>query len=351
MKNYRPMRVKKGNISYLLDKRAVITFLILVCLTVLSIIVSAGVGDRFISPLDVGKSLLGIGSKLDQLVVQSFRMPRILIALLAGICLAAAGSILQGLIRNPLASPDIIGVTGGASVAIVLFILLFSTSSGALIVNIAWQPFAAFAGASITGLVVYALSYKNGVSTFRLILIGIGTSMLAQSLTTLLMIKGPIHRVQQANIWITGSVYGANWSEVYVLGVAAVVLLLLSVLAIRHVNIQGLGEEVAKGVGSKVQLHRLYLLLLSTALTACAVSFAGAIGFVGLIAPHIARRLVGSSFGALLPSASLLGGLLVVLADLIGRSAFAPLEIPAGVFTAAIGAPYFIYLLYKSRNQ
>jgi iron complex transport system permease protein len=351
MKSYRPIRVNKGKISYLLDKKALLTFIILAGITVVSIVISAGTGERMLSPVDVVKSILGLGTKFDQLVVQSLRMPRILIALLAGICLAAAGSILQGLIRNPLASPDVIGVTGGASVAVVLFILLFSTNSGTLTVNIAWQPVAAFAGAAITGVLVYVLSYKNGASTFRLVLIGIGMSMLAQSLTTLFMIKGPIHRAQQANIWITGSVYGSSWYEVSVLFSAAVVLLLLSFLAVRHVNIQGLGEEVAKGAGSKVQLHRFYLLLLSTALTASAVSFAGTIGFVGLIAPHIARRLVGSSFGALLPSASLLGGLLVVFADLIGRIAFAPLEIPAGVFTAAIGAPYFIYLLYKTRNQ
>src|SRR5690606_23057848 len=129
------------------------------------------------------------------------------------------------------------------------------------------------------------------------------------------------------------------------------VLLIICFILSRNINIQELGEELATGVGSAVQKQRFILLLVCTALTGNAVAFAGGIGFVGLMAPHIARRLVGSSFGALLPTSALIGGLLVMLADLIGRVAFAPLEIPAGVFTASIGAPYFIYLLYKSRNS
>lgn len=157
--------------------------------------------------------------------------------------------------------------------------------------------------------------------------------------------------MSQANVWITGSVYGSNWQDVNILMPAALVLLLISAAAARNVNIQTLGEELATGAGSSVQRNRFLLLLLSTAFAGIAVAFAGTVGFVGLMAPHIARRLVGSSFGALLPVAALIGGLLVLIADIIGRTLFSPVEVPAGVFTAAIGAPYFIYLLYKSRNQ
>ncbi|MEC0485844.1 iron ABC transporter permease [Bacillus glycinifermentans] len=341
----------KGGVSFLIGQKALFSLIVLLLVTVFAVVVSAGVGERFISPGTVMRTFFGIGDPADELIIMSFRMPRILVALFAGICLAASGAVLQGLIRNPLASPDVIGVTGGAAVAVVLFLMLFSDGTGALTVSIGWLPVAAFIGAALAGMLVYFLSYKNGASTFRLILIGIGFSMLAQSLTTLFMMKGPIYRISQANVWITGSVYGSNWQDVYILIPTAFILLLVCAAASRSVNIQTLGEELATGAGSSVQRNRFLLLLLSTALAGIAVAFAGTVGFVGLMAPHIARRLVGSSFGALLPVASLIGGLLVLTADIIGRTLFSPVEVPAGVFTAAIGAPYFIYLLYKSRNQ
>ncbi|MFS0863628.1 FecCD family ABC transporter permease [Fredinandcohnia sp. 179-A 10B2 NHS] len=352
MSKYKTFRLgKKGSISYLIDKRALLTFTTLLLLVIGLFLISTGMGDMKIGPLSVIKSLFGYGTKMEQLVVTQFRLPRILIAFLVGMALAAAGSILQGIIRNPLASPDIIGLTGGASVAVVAFLTIFSNSSNALTVSIKWLPVAAFIGATVVAIVVYVLSWKNGVSPIRLVLIGIGVSALAQALTTTFMVMGPIYQASQANIWITGSVNGSTWGNVQILSPVVIVLLLLAFILARNLNVQELGEELATGVGSAVQRQRFLLLLASTALTGSAVAFAGGIGFVGLMAPHMARRLVGSAFGALLPTAALIGGLLVMVADLIGRTLFSPIEVPAGVFTAAIGAPYFIYLLYKSRNS
>ncbi|OWV36070.1 iron ABC transporter permease [Bacillus spizizenii] len=333
------------------EKKAWIVFFVLLGLTAVVLVISAGFGQRFIPPWDVAKTFFGAGSKLDELMIMSFRMPRILTALCAGVCLAAAGAILQGLVRNPLASPDIIGITGGAAVAVVLLMMFFSDRSSSLTISLSWLPAAAFIGASAVGLIVYLLAYKNGASTFRLVLIGIGFSMSAQALTTLLIIKGPIYRASQANVYITGSVYGSNWQHVKIAIILSVILLFTCFIALKNMNIQVLGEDIAAGAGSAVQRNRFFLLLLSTALTGCAVSVAGTIGFVGLMAPHIARRLVGSSYGALLPASALIGALLVLTADIVGRTLFAPVEVPAGVFTAAIGAPYFIYLLYKTRNS
>ncbi|WP_420469396.1 iron chelate uptake ABC transporter family permease subunit, partial [Bacillus licheniformis] len=148
----------------LIGRKALFSFVILLVLTACAVILSAGIGERFISPGAVAKTFLGMGDPGDDLIIMSFRMPRILVALFAGICLAAAGSILQGLIRNPLASPDIIGVTGGASVAVVLFLMLFSNKNNALTVSISWLPVAAFIGAALAGMLVYFLSYKNGSS-------------------------------------------------------------------------------------------------------------------------------------------------------------------------------------------
>ncbi|MGM0875424.1 MAG: FecCD family ABC transporter permease [Bacillota bacterium] len=351
MTKYFKLRIGSDKLSFLIDKKALITSSILFSIVLAIFIISTGIGEVMISPLNVFKTFIGYGSDMENLFIFSFRLPRIIIALLVGICLAVAGAILQGLIRNPLASPDIIGITGGGSVAVVVFLMLFSNKNNALTVSIEWIPVAAFLGATILGLIVYLLSWKNGSSSIRLVLIGIGLSMLTQSLTTLFMIKGPIYQAAQANVWITGTVYAATWEQVRILLPVVLILLLISMFSVRNVNIQELGDELATGVGSAVQKNRLLLLILSTALTGSAVAFAGAVGFVGLMAPHIGRRLVGSSFGSLLPVSALIGAILVMVADLIGRTLFSPLEVPAGVFTAAIGAPYFIYLLYKTRNS
>jgi iron complex transport system permease protein len=351
MKKYISLRLGKGFISFLIDKKALVAFLSLLGLLVALFFVSAGMGEMKISPIDVFQVLIGKGNEMYELVVTSFRLPRIIVAILVGISLAMGGSILQGLIRNPLASPEIIGVTGGAGVAVVLFLALFSDKNNSLTISIHWLPLGAFIGATLVASLVYLLAWKrDGVAPIRLVLIGIGVSALMQALTTLFMILGPIYQASQANIWLTGTVYGSNWKNIEVLAPWTAVFVMLTLISARKLNVQELGDELAIGLGSAVQRHRLLLLLLSTALIGGAVAFAGGIGFVGLIAPHIARRLVGSAFGALLPVAGLIGAILVVTADLIGRMIAAPLEVPAGVFTAAIGAPYFIYLLYKSRN-
>jgi iron complex transport system permease protein len=335
-----------------MDRRAFFVTTGLLIFTICLMIISLGIGQMKVSPIDVVLSVFGAGEDMHNLVVRSFRLPRILLALLAGSALALSGSILQGIIRNPLASPDIIGITGGAAFTTVGFLAIFSDRSNALTVSIHWMPLASFIGAVGMGFLVYLLSWKKGgITPIRLVLIGIGLAAAMQAFTTMMMLLGPIFSASRANIWITGSVNGTNWNEIFTLTPWIIIMSIIVFIYARRLNIQELGEDVAKNVGGLVQRDRLVLLFLSTALAGGAVAFAGGIGFVGLMAPHIARRLVGSAFGALLPVSALIGGAIVLVADLIARTAFAPLEIPAGVFTSAIGAPYFIYLLYKSRNQ
>jgi iron complex transport system permease protein len=350
MNNYKNFRPFKGKISFLIDRKAAFIFTFLLLITFLVFVISTGTGEMKINPLTVVKVLFGGGPEMEGLIIKSFRLPRIIVALLVGISLAVAGGILQGMIRNPLASPDVLGITGGAAVAVVAFLAIFSDKNNALTVSISWLPLAAFLGAGVVAFLVYFLAWKNGVSPIRLVLIGIGISTLMQALTTLMMIMGPIYQASQANIWITGTVYGSNWKNVATLVPWTVIFLIIAIVAARTINIQELGDEIATGLGGKVQKQRFLLLMISTALIGSSVAFAGGIGFVGLMAPHMARRLVGSSFGALLPTSALIGGILVMIADLIGRTLFSPLEVPAGVFTAGIGAPYFIYLLFKTRN-
>jgi iron complex transport system permease protein len=297
-----------------------------------------------INPLRVIRHLVGVGGNEYAFIIDTLRLPRIILSIFVGAALGVSGLILQGIIRNPLASPDIIGITGGASAAAVIYISYFSFS-------IKWLPISAILGAGIVSLIIYLLSWKKGVKPLRLVLIGIGISATMKALTTLTIVLSPISTTVKAYTWLTGSVYGASWGDVYSMLPWVLIFIPLALFFSRTVNVQELGDKVAFGLGVKVQIHRFSLLFISVALAGSAVAFAGGIGFVGLIAPHIARKLVGRSFTGLVPVSAMTGGLIVVLADLIARTAFLPLDLPAGVFVSGIGAPFFIYLLYRNRNR
>lgn len=318
------------------------TLAALVLLVILLALVSISVGSTTIPMEEVLGSLLGIGDGGSSLIVLQFRLPRVLAALLVGAALAVAGALLQGVIRNPLAAPDMVGVTGGASVAVVSFMTL---SAGAH--SIHWVPVIAVVGAFGAGLLNYVLAWKKGVSPLRLVLIGVGISTAFGALTTFLLISGPTHLASQVLNWMTGSVYGTGWKHIMALAPWVALFIPLSFLSARSLNVQAMGEEVASGLGIRVQRDRLLIMLCSIALAGSAVGIAGTVSFIGLIAPHMARRLVGHAHGVMLPASALIGAILLQLADLAGRMLFQPLDIPAGVFTAAIGAPFFLYLLYK----
>lgn len=351
MKQLKTVRLLQNKISFLLDVKASkkLTFISIITLAVFFF--SASFGDSFINPFTVIQTLFGYGSEFDQLIIVDFRMPRIFLAAFAGMALAVAGAILQGIIKNPLASPDIIGISAGGGAAVVGFLAMFSDSNHSLTVSIEWLPLAGFIGATMVGLIVYVFAWKDGVTPTRLVLIGIGVSAFMQAITTMLMIIGPIYQASEANKWITGSVKSADWDQVQIVVPLILVLLLITFFITRQLNVQELGDDTAASLGQSVQKSRLFLIILSSSLVASAIAFAGAIGFVGLMAPHIARRIVGPSFGVLIPTSAAIGALLVMVADIIGRTAFSPLEVPAGVFTAAIGAPYFIYLLFRNPRK
>ncbi|MDF2724628.1 MAG: transport system permease [Paenibacillus sp.] len=346
MKAYAPYRSGRQNLSFLVHKKTVYVASVLLAAGVVIAIVSTGLGEMYISPLNVLRAVFGAGAEEHVMVIQKLRLPRIIVAMLAGAALAGSGALLQGMIRNPLASPDIIGVTGGASVSAVLFLTYLSGQ-----ISIRWMPFFAMAGAVLASILLYLLAWKKGITPVRLILIGIGMASLTSAATTMMILFSPKNDPGQAYLWMTGSVYAANWENVLTILPWAMVLLPLAFLLSRHVNIGQLGDDIAASAGSAVERNRLILLLISVALAAAAVSVAGGIGFVGLLAPHMARKLVGSSFTRLLPVSVLLGGMIVMLADLAGRTFFLPLDVPAGVFTSAVGAPFFIYLLYAKRKE
>ncbi len=346
MSKFTSLRFAKIPVSFLIYKKTMSIVLILIVSNIAAMIISTGLGDMYIPPLDVVNTIMGKGTEGHELVVHVLRLPRIIAAFLVGASLAAAGAILQGVIRNPLASPDIIGITSGAAVAAVAFITYFSGT-----VSIRWLPVAAMIGAGITSLIIYLLAWKKGVSPIRLVLIGIGINFLMISVTRLMLVLSPINTASDAYIWLTGTVYGTVRETVLTMIPWTLTLIPLAIIFARNVNVLQLGDDVALSVGSAVQRQRFVLLLISVALAGSAVAVGGGIGFVGLIAPHMTRKLIGSSFGGMLPVSALIGGLMVILADLVARTAFLPYDIPVGVFTAGIGAPFFIYLLYRYRNS
>lgn len=278
-------------------------------------------------------------------IVWELRLPRILLAILVGAALAIAGAILQSIVRNPLASPDVIGITSGAALAAVLFLSLLSPT-----LSIHWLPFAALLGALVAALLVISLAWKSGISPSRMVLVGIGLAAAMGAGTTLLIVISDDSAAMTAYVWLTGSLYAAQWDDVRGLLPWLVVAVPISLAFARHADAMALGDSVAEGLGVAILRSRLLLLACSVALAGAAVAYAGGLSFVGLIAPHLAARLVGRNMARLVPASALVGALIVLYADLLGRVAFLPKDLPAGIFVAGIGAPFFVYLLHRTRG-
>ncbi|MNW39735.1 putative siderophore transport system permease protein YfhA [compost metagenome] len=310
----------------------------------LVIVLNLMLGEQFATPMQVIQAASGQGSPELQLIIQTLRAPRLIVAILVGAALAVSGAILQGVIRNPLAAPDVVGITGGASVGAVAFITYLPT------VSIHFLPLAAIMGAALSAVLIYTLAWKNGVRPLRLVLVGVGISSLLSAITSFMLVFSPAYSASSSYIWLTGTVYGSSWLHVWILLPWLIVCTIAIALMLRPMDLQLLADDTAIGVGSRVQTNRLLLVAISVGLAGSAVSVGGVIGFVGLLAPHAARSMVGPVYSRLIPVSALFGGIVVALADLVGRTLFPPFDIPVGVFTSGIGAPFFIYLLYRSRK-
>lgn len=322
------------------------------CLMVLSLLLvtSAGLslclGSFPTSFTQVLRALVAPQSSDITFIIWQLRLPRIALAILVGAALAMAGAILQSIVRNPLASPDVIGITSGAALAAVLFLALLKTT-----ISIHWLPVAAMLGALVSALLVVSLAWKNGISPSRMVLVGIGLAAAMGAGTTLLIVISDDSAAMTAYVWLTGSLYAAQWDDVWGLLPWLVVAVPISLFFARHADAMALGDSVAEGLGVAILRSRLVLLACSVALAGAAVAFAGGLSFVGLIAPHLAARLVGRNMARLVPTSALVGALIVLYADLLGRVAFLPKDLPAGIFVAGIGAPFFVYLLHRTRHR
>ncbi|MCC9088474.1 MULTISPECIES: FecCD family ABC transporter permease [Bacillus] len=329
-------------------QRALVVTVVLLCLSAAVMLYSLNTGTLKLSPIVVVKTLFGFGDFQSETVLFDYRLPRIVVTILAGIGLGIAGGILQSLSRNPLADPGIIGLNAGAAFGLIIFVTYFHALEGNPSLLI---PLFTFGGGLLAAAVIVLLAYDRheGLVPIRLILVGIAVAAGFSALTLYLSLKLDEDTYTFASRWLVGNVWGRDWIHVLALLPWIVCLVPLTLMQSSTLNALTLGDAVASSVGVRVQRKRLFLLTLAVGLASASVSMTGGIGFIGLVAPHLARRLVGSLHQYFLPVSALLGLLILVSADTIGRSIFAPNAIPAGVVVAFIGAPYFLYLLTKTK--
>ncbi|KFN11342.1 fecCD transport family protein [Paenibacillus macerans] len=290
--------------------------------------------------------LLGHGTFKEEFVLFSVRLPRILVTLLSGMALALSGSILQSVTRNDLADPGIVGINSGAGVAISVFFLYFPIETGSFAYIL---PFVAFVGALITAILVYIFSCSRtrGLDPVRLVLVGVGFSMALSGIMIVIISSAERAKVDFIAKWIAGNIWGTDWPFIGALLPWLILLVPFTLFKSRQLNLLSLSEASAIGVGVHLERERLILILAAVAASASAVSVTGGIAFIGLMAPHIAKALVGPRNQLFIPVAVLLGGWLLLIADTIGRNLVDPDGIPAGVMASLLGVPYFAYLLLK----
>ncbi|MFD7223476.1 FecCD family ABC transporter permease [Streptomyces sp. NPDC059892] len=334
-------RVRIGRASFLLHRRAAVVALALAVALAAVCVAYLSVGESFIAPSEVLKVLLGQTSSAD-LVVGTLRLPRMVVGLLVGLAFGIAGALIQTVARNPLASPDIIGISQGAS-ALTVGAMTFGLTSYTVL------PYLSVAGGIVAAALVYVFAWRGGLHATRFVLIGIGFAIALRSVTTLFLTKGDYLVAQQAQVWMTGSLNGRGWDAAAPLGWLLFALVPAVLWAARAQRTVSLDDDTATALGVRLGRVRLGLVLLGVVLASVATGAAGPVDFVALLAPQIARRMTRTAQIPLLCSA-LMGAVIVVLADLLARRLFSPTELPVGVLTAAVGAPYLIWLIVRGRT-
>ncbi|MET7968200.1 iron ABC transporter permease [Micromonospora sp. NPDC005305] len=333
--------LRVGPLTVPMRRRPVLVAVTLVLLLAAAVVLSLSLGTPYVAPADVLRALSGAGTPYD-LVVLDLRLPRAVLAALAGAAFGVAGTLIQSVARNPLASPDVIGVTQGAGLAATV-----ALTSGAAAVLVA--P-AALVGGLVAAILVFALGARHGLAAQRFVLAGVAVAFALRALTEVVMLSADPIDGLRAQLWLIGTLAGKGWTEAaWIAGTLAALLpvLLWAGWALRST---ALDDDTARGIGLRPVARRVGLAATGVLAAATVTAQVGAVDFVALVAPQVARRLVRAERPPLLCSA-LLGALLLVLADLAGRRLFAPTQLPAGVLTAAIGGPYLIFLLLRTRGR
>lgn len=323
--------------------------IIMIALLLILCFISINAGYTQLSVSDIIRILFGEGSEEEKLILYDFRLVRIILAMLVGAGLSVSGTIFQTISKNALASPDLLGVNAGAGIAV---LLLTFYEQGNKAFGIFVLPFVSLAGALVTALLIYFLAHQKdrAISPIRLILVGISITSGINALDLILTVKLSPEQYNTVNTWMIGSVYGNSWDHVLALLPWVLIIIPIFIYSSKDLNLLRLSEGVAIGLGSPLKRNRFIYLMLAVALAATCVAVGGAIGFVGLICPHLARKLVGPNHQYSIPVAALAGAILLLGADLVARTIIAPNEMLLGIVVSLIGAPYFLYILMTSKS-
>ena len=335
-----------------MKKRSIkITALVLLSLALLAFIFYLGWGSYKIGPSDIIKTLLGQGTKLQKTALINIRLPRMLVGISVGVAFATAGALLQTITKNELADSSIIGINAGAAVVAVIFISLktvdYYSELGTLSVYV--LPFMAILGAGISAIAIYFLSGRSRIRPRRLLLIGLGINAGLNAFITFFTFKGGVGDYNRVLIWISGSLWGSGWSYVKIIMPLVLLMFSLVILNYKKLDVLNLSDEHAISLGLNLNKERKKFLIYAVILAGGATAFAGNVGFIGLICPHIARRLVGPYHKNFLIVSALISIIIILFADAVSRNLFSPIEIPVGITISILGVPYFIYLMMKEK--
>lgn len=330
-------------------RRSIMLIIWIAVILACGFVISLNIGRYAIAPLEVLDTLLGQGSRKQNIVLFDLRLPRMFIAVMMGAGLAVSGAVLQGISRNGLSDPGILGINAGAGLAVLLFVSYYPSTRLAPPFLL---PVLALGGAGLTAVLIYTLSYKReqGVSPTRLLLTGIAVGSGLSAASIILTLQLSPQNFEFVLTWQMGSLWGSNWKYVLALLPWIAVLLPYVYWKSRSLNVLAMNEQIASSLGLAVHRQRLALLAAAVGLAASSVAVGGGVGFVGLLGPHIARRMVGPQHQYMLPVTAGVGALLVLAGDTIGRSFMETTEIPAGVVISLLGGPYFIYLLMRTKS-
>lgn len=343
--------VAVGPFSWVFRLRPLVVPLVAAAALTLVMALNIRLGDFPMSVSDVLRVLVGGGDTTEQYIVFDLRLPRSLTGLLIGAAFGISGAITQAISRNPLASPDILGVTPGASAGAVLVVVLAGSYGGiAGLAGSVGLPLAALGGGLVSAALVYLLAWRRGVDGYRLVLVGIGVQAFMMNLTYWLLTIGDINDAGRAMVWITGSLNGRGWSDLVPVALALIVLVPLALIGAHALGALQFDDDTVRNLGTRVELSRAGLIVIAVVLAAVATAGAGPVYFVALATPQIALRLSGTARPPLIASA-VLGALLVTASDLIARTAFGGIELPVGVVTAVLGAPYLMFLIIRRRRE
>ncbi|GAA2772155.1 MULTISPECIES: FecCD family ABC transporter permease [Streptomyces] len=341
MKTNRAVRTP-GGLSVRLDVRALTVVVLLLLAALTASVVLIGTGDFPIPAADVLRTLVGDGNAGQEFIVTELRLPRVLVGLLVGASLGLGGALFQSISRNPLGSPDVLGLGQGATAGALTMIVLFSGSAAQVALG-------ALVGGLVTGFAIYVLAWKRGVHGYRLVLVGIGVSAIVTAVNGYLLTKSDIVDAARAVVWMTGSLDGRDWNQVWPLLALCAVLVPLVLVNSRGLRMMEMGDDVSYALGVRVERVRLLLMLSAVLLTASATAAAGPVGFVALTAPQLARRLTRSPGPNLVP-AMVMGAALLVTADWLSQRAFGAGQLPVGVVTGVLGGVYLLWLLVTERR-